>query len=147
MHDSAVSRQIDPRFAFQYHQIYRFCLMPREPGSSIDLLHLGVSAGVIRVSAPLHCALPEVAAGTLISLAITPDHLLQFEGVQMLKYLLNGALLSAIAGIIPTLKKSQTSQSRATAILQWVVWGATVALAVVAIRENAQAMREEELEA
>ncbi|KAB1641145.1 hypothetical protein [Gulosibacter chungangensis] len=65
----------------------------------------------------------------------------------MRKYLLNGALLSAIAGIIPTLKKSQEARSTWTTVLQWVVWGATVALAVIAIRENAEAAREEELEA
>lgn len=64
----------------------------------------------------------------------------------MRKYLLNGALLSALAGVIPTLKKSQESRSRVTATLQWVIWGATVILAVIAIRENAQAIREEELE-
>ncbi|MDJ1372619.1 hypothetical protein [Gulosibacter molinativorax] len=65
----------------------------------------------------------------------------------MRKYLLNGALLSAIAGIIPTLRKSQESRSTLTTVLQWVVWGATVALAIVAVRENAEAIREEELEA
>lgn len=65
----------------------------------------------------------------------------------MRKYLLNGALLSAIAGIIPTLRKSQESRSTVTSVLQWVIWGATVALAIVAVRENAEAIREEELEA
>lgn len=64
----------------------------------------------------------------------------------MRKYLLNGALLSAIAGIIPTLKKSQQSRNTTTAVLQWVLWGATIALAIVAIRESAQDIRAEELD-
>lgn len=62
----------------------------------------------------------------------------------MRKYLLNGALLSAIAGVIPTMKRSQQSRSRWTAALQWLLWVATVGLAVMAVRENAEHQRDEE---
>lgn len=58
----------------------------------------------------------------------------------MRKYLLNGALISAVLGFIPLLRKSRDS-STAAAIIQWVLWGASVAMAVLAIRQEAQSER------
>ncbi|SJM54585.1 hypothetical protein [Gulosibacter sp. 10] len=62
----------------------------------------------------------------------------------MRKYLLNGALISAVAGIIPTLKRSQDADSKGSAILQWVAWGVAVGLAVMAVREQAISAREDD---
>ncbi|MGO1545351.1 MAG: hypothetical protein ACTHXA_13540 [Gulosibacter sp.] len=62
----------------------------------------------------------------------------------MRKYLLNGALISAVFSIVPTMKRAQEARSPWTTVMQFVLWGATVALAVLAVRENAEAVREEE---
>lgn len=59
----------------------------------------------------------------------------------MRKYLLNGALISAVLGIIPTLKKSKDANSRWTTALTWVLWLVGVALAVAAVREEAEERR------
>ncbi|NLT26795.1 MAG: hypothetical protein GXX90_09145 [Microbacteriaceae bacterium] len=62
----------------------------------------------------------------------------------MRKYLLNGALISAVLGIIPTIKKSKDVRSRSSAIVTWVLWAAGVVLAIAAIRDEAAEAREEE---
>ena len=62
----------------------------------------------------------------------------------MRKYLLNGALISAVLGIIPTIKKSKDVRSRSGVVLTWILWAAGVALAVAAVRDDAAEAREQE---
>jgi hypothetical protein len=62
------------------------------------------------------------------------------------KYLLNGAVLSAVAGILPAIKTTQAANSRLRIIATWVVAGATIALAVAGVREAAEEARQEELD-
>lgn len=64
----------------------------------------------------------------------------------MRKYLLNGAILSAVAGIIPAVKTTQESRSTLRIIGTWVLFGATLALAVAGVREKAEEERLEELD-
>lgn len=60
----------------------------------------------------------------------------------MRKFLLNGAFISAVLGFIPTIKRSQESRSRWATIANWILWGATVALAIAAVRDQAEDERE-----
>lgn len=64
----------------------------------------------------------------------------------MRKYLLNGAILSAVASVVPAVKTTQESKSTLRIIATWVTVAATIALAVAAVREQADEARLEELD-
>ncbi|WP_282828560.1 hypothetical protein [Gulosibacter sediminis] len=64
----------------------------------------------------------------------------------MRKYLLNGAVLSAVAGIVPAVKTTQESNSTLRIVATWIAVGATLALAVAGVRERVEEARQEELD-
>ena len=62
----------------------------------------------------------------------------------MRKFLLNGAVISALFALIPTLKKSKQSRTRFEMVVPWIVWATTLAAAIGQVRDEAVKAQQEE---
>lgn len=60
----------------------------------------------------------------------------------MRKFLFNGAIWSAMFGIIGVVKQTSTERSRLRTVLLWLSWGLTLALAISAIIDESREERE-----
>ena len=65
----------------------------------------------------------------------------------MRKFITNGAVLSAVFGIVPLVKQTATQRRRWRTVLMWISWGVTVAIAVAGVLDDIDEARERELEA
>ncbi|GAA3610770.1 hypothetical protein LG314_09615 [Agrococcus terreus] len=64
----------------------------------------------------------------------------------MRKYLFNAGVISALTSAIPVVKSTRTGPRDWRLALLWVSWGVGVALAIGAVAQREEAVRQEELE-
>lgn len=64
----------------------------------------------------------------------------------MRKFLTNGAVISAVFGIVPLIRAASTQRRRWKVALMWVSWGISVAVAIATVLDDIDDAREAELE-
>lgn len=64
----------------------------------------------------------------------------------MRKYILNPGIISAVTGVIGSLKTTKASESKLRIIATWVAFGAALALAIASVREQAEKAAAEQAE-